>query len=134
MAIRRPFCWNDADVLGRWVVWLGLVAVWTVGLLTPNPDRAVRDVLPPQALFPAAKALHVSAYAFLAALAAWLPLRGPLRGLPVAFLALHGAATEFLQQFVPTRTASVRDVLLDLAGIGLGLILSWPWWRPRRDR
>jgi hypothetical protein len=117
-------------VLGRWVVWLGLVAAWTVGLLTPNPDRAVRDVLPPHALFPMAKALHVSAYAFLAALAAWLPRRG----LPIAFLALHGAATEFLQQFVPTRTASVRDVLLDLAGVGLGLVLSWPWRRPRRDR
>jgi VanZ family protein len=92
--------------------------------------EAGKAVLPPAAGFPASKGLHVFAYAFLTAWAVFLPL-GRWRWLPVAFLSLHGAGTEYLQQFVPGRTGLVSDVVIDHAGILLGLALTWKRWLPR---
>ena len=39
--------------------------------------------------------------------------------------ALYAASDEFHQYFVPGRTASVRDVLLDSCGAGFGLAALW---------
>ena len=115
----------------RWTLWTLCVTVWTVALLTPEPVRISREVLPHQLTFPAAKTLHVAAYAFLAILSGWLHVRGDKRWLLIAFLSLHGAATEFFQTFVEERSGSWRDVGLDHVGIMVGLALSWKWWRPR---
>lgn len=117
--------------LGRWVFWLACVAVWTAALLTTFPVEVSRQVLPSGMQFPTAKVLHVSAYAFLTAFVARLPVRGRVRWLFVAFLSLHGFATEYLQTFVPERGGSLRDVGLDHLGILLGLVLGWPWWGER---
>lgn len=113
----------------RWLVWGGCVAGWTAALLTTFPAHVHQSLLPRPAQFPTAKLLHVSAYAFLTALAFWPPLCPRRRWLPVAVLSLHGFVTEFLQQWVDERHGSLRDVGLDHAGIALGLLLVWAWRR-----
>ena len=54
---------------------------------------------------------------------------GHRRWLLVAFLSLHGMATEYVQTFVPDRYGSWTDVGIDHIGIALGLALSRKWWR-----
>lgn len=39
----------------------------------------------------------------------------------------YGISDEIHQMFVPLRTPDVRDVLYDLAGAVLGLLLCWAW-------
>ncbi len=88
-------------------------------------------------IFVARKCAHATEYAILAGLV-WLALRRPWRGqsMPwsgrtagLAWLAcaLYAASDEFHQKFVPTRTASVRDVLIDVAGAGLALLAIRGW-------
>jgi VanZ family protein len=55
---------------------------------------------------------------------AWLPASGRLRVALWLLLAAHAPATEYLQQLVEGRHASVTDVVIDLAGLGLGLALA----------
>lgn len=104
------------------VAFAAVLGLWTWKLLEPNP------VPPSLALgdwqFWAAKALHVGVYAFLTLLAVTLPVPRHWRWFFVGLLALHGAATEIGQTFVPNRSGSVRDVLIDWLGIGLS-VLVW---------
>jgi VanZ family protein len=111
-----------------WVVWAALLALWTFGLLAPDPVPPGVSV-PRGFAFPVAKCLHVSAYTLLAALLAWLPVGPGLRWALALGLVLHGGATEFVQTFIPTRTGTLRDVALDTLGVTLGVALSWAWWR-----
>ena len=77
--------------------------------------------------------MHVSAYAFLSATAAFLHRRGRWRWLLPAGLVLHGGATELLQYletFGPGRTGCWQDVALDSVGIAIGLALTWRRWLP----
>jgi VanZ family protein len=120
----RRFPWW---ILGL-VLWSLLLAAWTAALLRPEPVQAAAVVLPEQAEFPVSKLLHVSAYAVLAALTVLLRPLGRGRWLLLALLSLHGAGTEYLQQFVELRTPSVRDVLLDHLGIVLGAAAAWKNW------
>jgi VanZ family protein len=112
-----------------WFVWLLCVVLWTVALLTTYPVLVQEAVLPPQAGYHAAKLLHVSAYAFLAAFSAWLLPANRLRFLPILFLSLHGFGTEFLQTFTESRHGSLTDVGLDHLGIALGFLLTLGKWR-----
>ena len=95
-------------------------------------------------LFFARKCAHATEY-FILALLVWLALRRSQgsqlqpwsrRGAALALLlcALYAASDEFHQRFVPTRTASVWDVMIDVAGAGLALlaIRGWCAWRTRR--
>ncbi len=52
-----------------------------------------------------------------------------------ALAVLYASTDEFHQWFVPGRTATLRDVLIDAAGAALGLWLlgRGPDWRPRDD-
>ena len=80
---------------------------------------------------------HLSEYAVLALLT-WRALRGSSQ-MPVqkcgaiAWLiaTAYAGTDEFHQSFVPTRTASVRDVVIDSCGAlaGVLLILCWRRWR-----
>jgi VanZ family protein len=115
----------------RWMVWIAYVAVWTVALLTPNPVAIAHAVLPHEAVFTTAKTLHICAYAMGVVLSGWLQVTSRFRWALLVFISVHAMGTEFLQQYVPTRTGSVRDVILDHIGIILGLILSWKWWWTR---
>ena len=67
--------------------------------------------------------------AFLAATTACLLVPVRWRWGLLIFLVLHGCGTELGQRFVPTRSGSVRDVVLDCLGIGFGLAVSWKWFR-----
>ncbi len=112
----------------RGVGWCVCVGLWTVALLTTTPVEVGNALIPSARYFPAAKILHVCAYTFLTIFLSWLPL-GRWRWLLLAFLSLHAAGTEFLQQFVPGRTGKVMDVVIDHVGLLLGFVLTWKHWR-----
>lgn len=113
-----------------WVVWWLGVALWTVALTTTFPVHVHNAILPedPWGL-PVGKILHVSAYAFLAALV--MVLRPPVfwRWLILILLLEHGVATEWIQAFVLERGSSVNDIVIDHCGVALGVALTWPWWK-----
>jgi VanZ family protein len=50
--------------------------------------------------------------------------------------AAYAASDEYHQSFIPTRTASVHDVMIDTCGalVGLALALMWYVWRIRLAR
>jgi VanZ family protein len=86
------------------------------------------------------KAAHVFEYAVLALLAMWAfrPSRfSLLSGRPYAaaiiMVAVVASIDEFQQSFDPTRTGSIYDVVLDVAGGALALAAAWgaARWRSR---
>jgi VanZ family protein len=115
-------------MIWRWMAWVLVLTLWTLALLTPQPVQVADALLPEDTVFPTSKLLHVTAYAVLALLTAVLPLRGQTRWWLLGLLALHAAGTEYLQQFVPPRTGSLRDVGLDHVGIALGVACTWKYW------
>jgi VanZ family protein len=87
---------------------------------------------------------HVGEYAVLAFLM-WRAFRWgisasmrmpTLCGLVLLACALFGASDEFHQTFVKSRTPSVRDVLLDVGGASVGLLIavSFANRRPKKSR
>jgi VanZ family protein len=92
----------------------------------PVPDEVTKK-LSEDWKFVAAKSLHAGAYAFLTVLAVTLPVPRRWRWVFVGLLALHGVGTEIGQTFVPHRTGTVRDVLIDWAGIALGALAWFAW-------
>jgi hypothetical protein len=112
--------------------WCICIVLWTLGLLTTAPMRAGEALTPTALHFPAAKTLHVCVYAFLLIYAAWLPV-GRWSWLFLVFLSLHAGGTEYLQQYVPGRHGTLRDVLIDHIGLLLGLALTWKRWIPRSN-
>ena len=90
------------------------------------------------------KCAHLAEYAVLALLV-WRALRKesarentPWRwskaALVLALVALYAASDEFHQAFVPSREASVWDVLLDTSGAAFGLLCLWGVGRLRKHR
>ena len=88
---------------------------------------------------------HLTEYALLAIFVwrAWMlrpVFRPPLAWhwsealLPLAICVAYAALDEFHQSFVPSRGASVRDVLVDVCGAIIGLILLWRWHRAQLAR
>ena len=118
------------------MLWLACVVVSTAVLVGPSLALMLRRQIDtgenPELdyeLFLASKVFHISDYALMVVLTAALPTSRGLRLLLLAFLSLHAGGTEFVQQFVETRTGTWRDVGLDHVGIALGLVLTWRWWR-----
>jgi len=107
------------------VVFLAFLGLWTWKLLEPNPvPEAVRSGIPADLDFWLAKSLHAGAYTFLTVLASFLPVRRSYFWATVAVLALHGVTTEVLQYVMAVgRHGCVQDVLIDWAGIGVGLLV-----------
>lgn len=124
---------RERKLLVRGLGWCLCVGLWTAALLTTLPVAVGDEVVPTDLQFPAAKCLHVGAYAFLTLYLAWMPLPRGWRFLVLAFLSLHAAGTEFFQQFVPDRHPAVTDVLIDHVGIMLGIALTWKRWRQQPD-
>src|SRR6516162_7025567 len=116
-------------LLLRGLGWGACVAVWTVALLTTYPAHVGKEVLTESVEFPAAKILHFCVYAFLTVWLSWLPSR-PWRWGLLVVLSLHACGTEILQQFVPERTGTVRDAILDHVGMLVGMALTWKRWLP----
>jgi VanZ family protein len=78
------------------------------------------------------KAAHVSEYAVLAVLfyrafvhTVFRSRRALSAGLVLLLCAAYAASDEFHQSFVPSRTSSLRDVMIDICGATLAVLLYW---------
>jgi VanZ family protein len=85
---------------------------------------------------------HLMAYAVLAALL-WRAFRGQAAFLlkawaPIilAFVlaVIYATLDEFHQSFVPSRTASARDVAIDIGGAMIGLAICWAFGLRRKPQ
>jgi len=85
------------------------------------------------------KAAHLVEYAVLGALAlraiGWRS-RALARScvLSIAFAAFWAITDEMHQSFIPSRTASALDVLIDTVGASVGVLVRWRWMRLRAGR
>ena len=99
------------------ILWIGGFIVVALFLLKPNlgpPGEYHVDVV-----------LQLATYFFLAYLPFSIPIKTLHRALMIATLAVFGAGSEFLQHFMPGRTASLSDGVANLAGIGVALLIVW---------
>jgi len=126
------------------LIWLGVIFVGSTNLM--SAEHTSRYIVPfllwlkpgmsPHAIWTilvvARKCAHVTEYAVLALLL-WRALRSitafrtktlMVFGAVLLGCALFAASDEFHQTFVKSRTPSVRDVFLDVAGAFLGLLIS----------
>jgi len=78
------------------------------------------------------KAAHVSEYAMLAVLlyrafvhTVFQSRRALSAGLVLLSCTAYAASDEFHQSFVPSRTSSLRDVMIDVCGATLAVLLYW---------
>jgi VanZ family protein len=117
----QPWWWRP---ITRWAAWISFLAAWTFALLHPRPAELAGITLSVDATLVLAKSLHVSAYAFLAALTIALPVRKGARWALLILLGLHGAGTEAIQTLVPPRSGSVLDVGFNYLGLLVGLLLA----------
>jgi VanZ family protein len=91
------------------------------------------------------KCAHLTEYAILA-LMVLRALRQPEKndtrpwwswreaGFSVLFVAIYAVTDEFHQRFVRSRGPSVHDVLIDISGAIIGLLVFWCFWRWRSKR
>jgi VanZ family protein len=115
---------------GRWLpplAWMGLIFFLSAQPSLPQAPEPWIDVL-------LKKGGHGVGYGILA----WLYLRAlrgngkasdGLRLVSLGLAVAYGIADEFHQAFVPGRTPSALDVLVDGAGATLAMALGW--WRSR---
>ncbi len=126
------------------LIWLGVIFVGSTNLM--SAEHTSRYIVPfllwlkpgmsPRTIWiilvAVRKCAHVTEYAILALLL-WRALRSipALRtkttmsfGAVLLSCALFAASDEFHQTFVKSRTPSVRDVLLDVGGALLGLLIG----------
>ena len=134
------------------IVWMALIFLGSTDML--SAEHTSRFLVPllrwidPQISFAALNAIqlgirklgHLTEYAILAALL-WRALRGGTRWqmkmsilLLVAALAcaIFAASDEFHQSFVPSRTASPTDVMIDICGALIGLAICLVFARRKR--
>lgn len=125
------------------LIWLGLIVIGSTDLMSAehtsriigpvlrafNPDISAETIA--QIQFVVRKTAHVMEYAILAALL-WRALRAGVRWqtrmlrlfIAVWFVcAVFAASDEFHQSFVPSRTASPIDVMIDIFGALIGLVI-----------
>lgn len=110
--------------------WFVLLGIWTYLLLLPS-TKEIGDLMhiPLTRRFLAAKALHFGTYMLLAYLAAYLPRRTACW----AILAVHAGLTEVGQHYLPGRTGTVMDVIINLSGVLTGLLGgAWASSSPNR--
>src|ERR1700758_1146978 len=138
------------------LIWLGVIFVGSTDLL--SAEQTSRFIVPillwlkpgmaPETMWIILvimrKCAHVCEYAILALLL-WRALRSAsairgkmsiLFGAVVLGCALFAASDEFHQSFIKSRTPAVGDVLLDIAGALLGLLIgvSFAYRRPKKIR
>lgn len=109
---------------------------WLLPHLSPDAVGALMTVI--------RKGGHLTEYGILAMLC-WRAVRQPLEGggpdwiwrdawSAMAMAALYAVSDEFHQAFVPSRTASPWDVMVDACGAAAGLALVWGVRRLARRR
>lgn len=114
--------------------YLALLAVWTWLLLKPQPvpESLIGGVAlfdPEMLFFLLAKATHFSVYAGFAFLGGWLVPSQRGRLWLAVILILHGIASEIGQMvgaahFDSKRHGCIRDMLIDAAGVAVGMWLT----------
>jgi VanZ family protein len=126
------------------LIWLGVIFVGSTDLMSAEhtsrfivpfllwlkPGMSAATIL--SIIFAIRKCAHLTEYAILALLlwralrssSALRPKMSTLFGMVLLACSLFAASDEFHQSFVKSRTPSVRDVLLDVAGASFGLLLS----------
>jgi VanZ family protein len=126
------------------LVWLVLIFIGSTDLMSAeHTSRIIGPIL--RWLHPAIsprtigqvqiivrKTAHITEYAVLAMLCfrAITMTLWPNRAVLVAAIVLSccaffAASDEFHQSFVPSRTASLRDVVIDICGGAIGVVLYW---------
>ena len=110
---------RESEGLQGWVRWLVPLAVMIcilAGTSWPHPPN-----MPGQS----DKVIHFTAYAMLGAAMGWAAYaRSVWRALCwIAVVSMLGAADEWHQQFIPSRTMDVHDWMADTAGATIGLSL-----------
>ena len=107
------------------------LAIWSWALLSPNPvPETVRKEIGLDWQFVLSKLLHASGYTFLTLLGGSLARTTRGRWIIIALIAAHGAASEIGQATMDLgRHGSIRDVLIDWAGIAIGAMLLMGWDR-----
>jgi VanZ family protein len=115
----------------RFLIWLTYALCWTVALVAPIRDQTpwVVTSVDIDLKYVLAKTAHVIGYALFAGLTGWLGVGRRIRWLMMFVLMSHATVTELIQEFVPGRHGSLYDVAFDHAGVALGLLLTWKWWR-----
>ena len=136
------------------LTWLGVIFIGSTDLMSAehtsriigpilrwfNPDISAETVM--QVQFFVRKAGHITEYAILSMLL-WRALRGGTRWqvkMSILFFltwiacAIFAASDEFHQSFVPSRTSSPIDVMIDVTGalIGLAICLAFASRRPQK--
>jgi VanZ family protein len=145
----------QVSVKNAWLRWLPVI-IWMAVIYraSATPDlRAVpwaqRFHLLPELMGPAMtdllelilrKACHMAEYALLAGLVRWALAgvrpawsRARVTGIAFGTAVLYAMSDEWHQTFVPTRTGTPRDVVIDAVGAAMGLLLIG-WWLARRQR
>lgn len=109
--------------------WMAAIYYGSAMSTVPGPAAAFSDTV-----------LHMSGYAGLAVLTLRAAARGQwarvtLGALAVALLVatIHGVTVEWIQMYVPTRSAEWRDVRNDVLGALVGLIPAWAWSKIRSE-
>ena len=115
----------------RWIITLAFVAVLVALSVTPGVSRPDDDIfawLYANTSTPVQKAMHISAYAMLTLLWMWTLSSIAsvwLRSLLAVLLSLSlGIALEWYQTQVPGRHGTIADILLNTAGIVIGLVAA----------
>ncbi|MCB2082095.1 MAG: VanZ family protein [Rickettsiales bacterium] len=75
------------------------------------------------------KLFHLMAYAAMMAVPTCVFRRVAPVVISAVFLVALGAGIELAQSFMPSRTASIYDMLFNVLGVALGWMLGWYWAR-----
>ncbi len=120
-------------LLAAAIFWPLLVG-WTWLLVRPNPIPEVVAAIPLGWQLIAAKSLHGGTYAAMTVLGMVWTAAPRGRAAVVVLLLAHGVGTEIVQTYVPNRSGRVWDVLIDWAGVAVGLtvVRYSVWKRPKR--
>ncbi len=133
------------------IVWMAIIFLGSTDML--SAEHTSRFLIPflrwfdpqislaalDQIQFAIRKLGHLTEYAILAMLL-WRALRGGIRWqmkMSILFLvavlasAIFAASDEFHQSFVPSRTGSPNDVMIDICGALAGLAICWMFARRR---
>ena len=99
--------------------WIPLAACTWFALMPDPPDNPVfrlSDIV-----------LHATAFIYLSLsliLAQLHGLRAPAYLRTLFFMFGYGVLLEVIQSFIPERSAELKDLLVDVVGIGIGLLLA----------
>lgn len=144
--------WSRVRRYGPLILWLAFIFFASTGEFSAeNTSRIIRPLL--LWLFPGIseerlalahflirKAAHFTEYAILAFLAARAfstsskeMLRRRWFFISLAIVVLYALTDEYHQSFVPSRTSSIYDSLIDMSG-GLTLLCLYALWRWRKAK